>query len=181
MRAHGIRAALSALLLLGCGADSEPGPTDAAAQAPAAKAPAKVGYDLRRLRPVDGEPLAQMFDRLRTQALADGKQVAVLVSANWCERCRRLELELGGMHPETDIAHVRILELVEEDWEAVTRMNEFDALRLRWDSTKGTYPLLVLLDEQGNKVEEMKEAIERLEAEGVDATLPNWFRPLRRS
>ena len=70
---------------------------------------------------------------------------------------------------------------MEEDWEAVTRMNEFDALRLRWDQTKGTYPLLVVLDDQGGKVEEMKEAIDRLEQTGAEATLPNWFRGLRSS
>ena len=86
-----------------------------------------MGYDLRRLRPVNDQPLEQMFERLLAQAQAEGKQVAVLFSANWCERCRRLELELGSLHPAGDIAHVRILELVEEDWEAVTRMNEFDA------------------------------------------------------
>ncbi|MCA9648776.1 MAG: hypothetical protein KC501_02640 [Myxococcales bacterium] len=183
MRAPGVSAAWLALLL-GCGGSGpddggSPAAGEAASSAPAA--PVTVGYDLRRLRPVNDQPLEQMFERLLAQAQAEGKQVAVLFSANWCERCRRLELELGSLHPAGDIAHVRILELVEEDWEAVTRMNEFDALRLRWDQTKGTYPLLVVLDDQGGKVEEMKEAIDRLEQAGAEATLPTWFRGLRRS
>jgi hypothetical protein len=105
----------------------------------------------------------------------------MLFSAEWCERCRRLELELGNLHPTGDIAHVRILELVEEDWEQALRMNEFELLRQRWDTTKGTYPLFVVLDEQGKKIEEMKEAVERLEQAGQEATLPTWFRGLRAS
>lgn len=171
---------LASALFLGCGNDpSEQGPAPQQAASPSA--PAEVGYDLRRLRPVDGQPLDQMFERLQAQAKADGKHVAVLFSANWCERCRRLELELGNLHPADQIAHVRILELVEEDWEKVTRMNEFDALRQRWDTTKGTYPLFVVLDDEGNKREEMKEAVERLEHAGVEPTVPAWFRELPRS
>lgn len=160
------------------------GTADEAEQAPpAAEAatPKTVGYDLRRLRPVDDQPLEQVVARMRAEARAEGKQVAMLFSADWCERCRRLELELGNLHPPEDIAHVRILELVEEDWEKALRMNEFNALRLRWDSTKGTYPLLVVLDDEGSKVEEMKEAVERLEAAGQEPTLATWFRGLERS
>ena len=59
-----------------------------AAATPAA-APAKVGYDLRRLRPRDGETLEAMFERLRGRALADDKRVAVLFSADWCAPCKR--------------------------------------------------------------------------------------------
>ncbi|MEM7159123.1 MAG: hypothetical protein AAF799_40170 [Myxococcota bacterium] len=184
MRFHGssvaLGAALSAVLGLGCGNDEGKPANSEPASAAAAK-PKKVGYDLRRLRPVDGEPLADMFERMRVKAKGQDKQIAVLFSANWCERCRRLELELGNLHPAQDIDHVRILEFVEEDWEAVTRMNEFDDLRQRWDTTKGTYPLFVVLDPEGKKVEEMKDAIERLEGEGVEATLSNWFRGLRRT
>ncbi len=159
----------------GCGEDPPPEPS-AGAMAPAQR---MVGYDLRRLRPVDGQTLEQVYARMRAQAQADGKQIAMLFSAEWCERCRRLELELGSMHPEGDIAHVRILELVEEDWEKALRMNEFNALRLRWDSTKNTYPLFVVLDEQGQKREEMKEAVERLEQAGHEVTVATWFRGLR--
>ena len=169
--------------MLGLCACGEPEATEAAPKDAAASptATAEVGYDLRRLRPVDGQPLDQVFERMRARAVEEGKQVAMLFSANWCERCRRLELELGSLHPADRIAHVRILELVEEDWEAVTRMNEFDALRKRWDATKGTYPLFVVLDEQGEKVEEMKEAVDRLEQAGREATLAEWFGGLRRS
>lgn len=177
MRALGILLG-SSLLLGACG--NEGGEPKAEAKAPAT-APAKVGYDLRRLRPVDGQPLPEVYERMRAQAKAEGKQIAMLFSAEWCERCRRLELELGNLHPAGDIAHVRILELVEEDWEQALRMNEFNALRLRWDSTKGTYPLFVVLDDDGAKVEEMKEAIERLEQAGQEATLATWFRGLARS
>jgi thiol-disulfide isomerase/thioredoxin len=165
------------LAALACGNDGEA----QAPSAPASPAPKKVGYDLRRLRPVGDQPLDQVIERMQTQARAEGKQIAMLFSAEWCERCRRLELELGNLHPAEDIAHVRILELVEEDWEQALRMNEFNALRLRWDSTKGTYPLFVVLDEHGAKVEEMKEAVERLEKAGEEATLATWFRGLRRS
>ena len=185
MRFHGssvaLGAALSAVLGFGCDNDQDASASAEQPAAAASSAPKKVGYDLRRLRPVDGEPLADMFERLREQAKGQDKQIAVLFSANWCERCRRLELELGNLHPAEDIEHVRILEFVEEDWEAVTRMNEFDALRQRWDSTKGTYPLFVVLDPEGKKVEEMKDAIERLEGQGKEPTLNAWFRGLRRT
>ena len=58
---------------------------------------------------------------------------------------------------------MRILELVEEDWEAATRLDEFEGLRARWYDQAASYPVFVVLDEQGGKVEEMKDAIERLE------------------
>jgi len=138
-----------------------------------------VGYDLRRLRPRDEEPLAGMFDRLRAQAVKDGKRVAVLFSADWCEPCRELESELGTRHPAEKIGGVQILELKEEDWTAVTRMDEFDGLRVRWSDVTGSYPLLLLLDEQGHKQEEMKEAIDRLNAAGVEPTLANWLADTR--
>lgn len=171
---------LTALLLLSaCGGDG--GAASPASEASPAKEPAKVGYDLRRLRPTTDEPLVKTFERMQAQARAEGKQVAMLFSAEWCERCRRLELELGNLHPTGDIAHVRILELVEEDWEQALRMNELELLRQRWDATKGTYPLFVVLDEQGAKVEEMKEAIDRLEQAGQEPTVAAWFRGLRRS
>ncbi|MCX4239202.1 thioredoxin domain-containing protein [Paraliomyxa miuraensis] len=178
----GVRLAITVMATsLGCG-DGGAQAEGAEASAPEAKTsrPSKVGYDLRRLRPIADEPLTGMFERLATQARSEGKQVAVLFSAEWCERCRRLELELGNLHPAEDIAHVRILEFVEEDWEKALRMNEFDQLRLRWDETKGTYPLFVVLDEKDAKVEEMKEAVDRLEQAGQEATLATWFRGLRR-
>jgi thiol-disulfide isomerase/thioredoxin len=148
---------------------------------PAASASKKVGYDVRRLRPRNEESLADMFDRMRQQALSESKVAAVLFSADWCEPCRRLDLELGNMHPETDIAHVRIFEVKEEDWEAVTRINEVNELRRRWSAPADSYPVLIVLDEKGQKVEEMKDAIERLESSGHDATLAAWLREHRPS
>lgn len=176
-----IGATLSLFLLLACGDEARNQAPEITPTAQGPAAPAKVGYDLRRLRPVDDQPLAQMFDRLRAQATAEGKQVAVLFSANWCESCQTLELELGNLHPAADIGHIRVIELVEEDWERVTRLNEFEALRQRWDSATTTYPLFVVLGPEGEKREEMKEAIDRLEQAGVEATLPTWFRGLRSS
>lgn len=158
-----------------CGNDS------ATSKKTEAEADPMVGYDLRRLRPVNKEPLEEMFERVFARARDDGKRVAVLFSADWCEPCRVLDTELGGQHPQSAIGHVRILELKEEDWEGVTRMDEFNGLRARWHGTLNSYPVLVLLDEQGNKVEEMKEAIERLEGEGLEPTLPNWFASQRQS
>lgn len=153
--------------------------SDAATPPPPAAEPAAaettIGYDVRRLRPRDDEPLEAMFDRMRADAVKEGKHVAVLFSADWCEPCRSLTLELGNMHPAAKIGSFRILELVEEDWEGVTRMGEFNNLRRRWYAPVGTYPVFVVLDEQGGKIEEMKEAIARLEAAGVEATVPNWF------
>lgn len=143
------------------------------------KSPETVGYDIRRLRPRNEQPLAQMFDELHAKARAEGRHVAVLFSADWCEPCRTLELELGNLHPATDIGHVRIFELKEEDWERATRMNEFNDLRRRWSAPLNVYPLFVLLDEKGEKIEEMVEARDRLEQSGVEPTLPNWFRALR--
>ncbi|MBK7824632.1 hypothetical protein [Nannocystis sp.] len=145
----------------------------------AAAADTSVGYELRRLRPRDEERLAAMFDRLRAQAVAEGKRVAVLFSADWCEPCRELETELGNRHSAAEIGDVRIFELKEEDWTAATRMDEFDALRRRWSGITGSYPLLILLDDQGQQREEMKEAITRLEAAGIAPTLANWLADTR--
>jgi thiol-disulfide isomerase/thioredoxin len=168
--------AVSAMMLwAGCG--DEPMAANAVAAAPTE--PDEVGYDIRRLRPRNSEPLATMFDRMATHARAEGKHVAVLFSADWCEPCRMLELELGNMHPASEIGHVRILEMKEEDWEAATRMNEFNELRRRWSAPLDVYPLFVLLDEKGNKIEDMTEAKDRLEHEGRPATIPNWFSALR--
>lgn len=173
---------LLAALAVSCGSDAASA-ENAAAAAHAAEAgktkEKKVGYDIRRLRPTDDRPLADMFDDMRAQALAEGKHVAVLFSADWCEPCRMLELELGNMHPESEIGHVRILEIKEEDWARVTRMNELNDLRRRWSAPLGVYPLFVLLDEKGEKIEEMPEAKERLEAAGEQATIPAWFRGVR--
>lgn len=165
---------LSLLLVpVACGGES-PAKADEAPAAAKAK-PKKVDYDIRRLRPRNEEPLSEMFDRLRRAALDEGKHAAVLFSADWCEPCRRLELELGNMHPADEIGHVRIFEIKEEDWERVTRMNEVNALRTRWTPTINQYPILVLLDAEGDKIEEMQEAKDRLEHEGSEPTLPNWF------
>jgi thiol-disulfide isomerase/thioredoxin len=152
--------------------------SNAAAPPPAAKqvvADANVGYDVRRLRPRDGEPLGSMFDRMRGEAVAEGKHVAVLFSADWCEPCRDLALELGNTHPASSIGSFRVLELVEEDWEGATRIGEFNALRRRWYAPISTYPVFLVLDENGNKIEEMKEAIDRLKGAGIEPSLANWF------
>jgi len=169
-----------ALALAPCGCGEAP---KAQVVQAAPMAAVDVGYELRRLRPRDEEKLAAMFDRLRVAAVGEGKRVAVLFSADWCEPCRKLETELGNRHPAQQIGDVRIFELKEEDWKAATRMDEFDALRQRWSGDTGAYPLLVLLDEKGGKREEMKEAITRLEAAKVEPTLARWFadtRPGRR-
>ena len=142
--------------------------------------PASIGYDVRRLRPRNEETLAQMFERLRTAAVAEGKFAAVLFSADWCEPCRMLDLEFGNTHPAAAIGHVRIFEIKEEDWEAATRMNEVNALRTKWVPTINQYPVLVVLDEKGERIEEMQEATDRLEHAGQEPTLPTWFAALHR-
>ena len=170
-------AALLGVLLLACGA--EPVSDVSAEQAMAQpEGDPMVGYDLRRLRPREEERLAAMFDRLAAEARAEGKHVVVLFSADWCEPCKHLDLELGNTHPESMIGKVRILELKEDDWSAAARMDEFNELRRRWEPALGTYPLVVLLDGAGKRVDEMKEARERLEKQGIDATLPLWFSSL---
>lgn len=170
------------VLAVGCGGDAAPRKVEAEAVKPVAAVTPEagdVGYDLRRLRPRDEETLAEMFDRQRAQAAKDGKRVAALFSADWCEPCRLLETELGNRHPAAQIGDVRILELKEEDWAAATRMDEFDALRKRWTGQTGSYPLLLLLDAEGKKREEMKEAKERLTAAGAPDTLAHWFADTR--
>ncbi len=79
------------------------------------------------------------------------------------------------MHPAASIGHVRIFELVEEDWLAKTRMNEFNDLRRRWSAPLNVYPLFVLLDRDGRKIEDMQEAKARLEGMGVEPTIDRWF------
>ena len=168
--------------LVSCKGDQEQAEASSEASVPQAaskqQASEKVGYDIRRLRPRNEERLSDMFDRLHAEAVDEGKTVAVLFSADWCEPCRRLELELGNLHPASDIGHMRILEIKEEDWEAVTRMNEFNTLRRRWYAPLNSYPVFIVLNEMGGKVEEMKEAIERLQAEGEEPTVATWFRSI---
>jgi thiol-disulfide isomerase/thioredoxin len=157
----------------GCGGDPATDPDPAIGPA-VADPNALVGYDVRRLRPGD-EPLAALFDRVAARAIEEQKRVVVLFSADWCHRCRRLEAELGSSASASAIDDVRILMLKEEDWEGATRLDEFKALRLRWEPVMGTYPLMVLLDPQSQRVEEMKQAKERLEVQGLEPTLANWF------
>jgi hypothetical protein len=135
---------------------------------------ALVGYDLRKLRPGE-RTLAAAFDDQFERAVAEGKRVVVFFSADWCEPCRAIDLELGNQHPAGEIGDVRILELKEEEWTAAQRIDEFEKLRLRWSDEIGSYPMVFLLDARGALVEEMKAAKTRLEAEGVPATLPSWF------
>jgi thiol-disulfide isomerase/thioredoxin len=137
-----------------------------------------VGYDIRRLRPTD-EPLVKGFERMRAATVKEGKRVAVLFSADWCEPCRDLEIELGNLHPRGTIEDVRIIELKEEEWQKAVRMDEFNGLRTQWDRVLNRYPLFVVLDDQGVRVEEMQGGRERLEAAGIAATVPNWFASLR--
>lgn len=134
----------------------------------------KVGYDLLRLRPGEQE-LAPWFEQLFKKSLAEGKRPAVLFSASWCHVCQDLERELGNRHPQGQIGNVRIFELVQEDWEATTRMDEYNELRARWHPEVETYPMLFVLDEKGDKLETMDEAKERLLAAGKEPDFPNWF------
>lgn len=168
-------------MLLACGAREDEATSSAATSPTVAEQERDplVGYDLRRLRPRDDEPLADSFEQLHERAVDEGKRVAVLFSADWCEPCRHLDLELGNTHPASMIGDVRILELKEDDWSAVARMDEFNSLRRRWEPVLNTYPLLILLDREGKRVEEMKDAKDRLEAAGMQPTLPIWFESSR--
>lgn len=171
--------AMAAIMATGfaCEGEGEPAAetSKTASEAPPPAADPLVGYDLRRLRPREDEPLNDMFERVRVQAISEHKQVAVLFSADWCEPCRHLDLELGNTHPASMIGDVRILELKEDDWKLGARMDEYNTLRRRWEPEINAYPLMLLLDAEGKLVEEMKAAKLRLEAAGLDPTLPMWF------
>ncbi len=134
-----------------------------------------VGYDLRRLRPNEDETLSSMFERLHKTATRDGKRVVILFSADWCDSCKQLDLELGNTHTRAMIGDVRIFEIKEDDWQPAARMDEFNALRRRWEPILDTYPLVVLLDAEAGRVDEMKAAKDRLEAEGLAPTFPIWL------
>jgi len=161
--------------LAACEPAQSEAPPKSATVAAASEDDPLVGYDLRRLRPVDDEPLGAMFDRVHQAARAEHKRVVVLFSADWCEPCKRLDLELGNQHPSSMIGDVRILELKEDDWKLAARMDEYNDLRARWEPVAGSYPLVVLLDQAGKRADEMKEAKLRLEAEGLEPTLPIWL------
>lgn len=152
---------------------------DIATQVTVSAIPSRVGFDLRQLRPREGEPLAVMFERLRAQAVAEGKVTVVLFSAQWCQACRTLDLELGNLHAPEDIGHVRIFDLREEDWSAALRIHEFNNLRRRWHAPLGSYPLMVVLDAHGQAIEAMDAAVDRLTAAGAEPTLPRWLREFR--
>jgi thiol-disulfide isomerase/thioredoxin len=160
---------------------SDAGGVPASGHSEKAEADPLVGYDLRRLRPREQEPLADMFERVAAEARGEGKRVVVLFSADWCEPCKHLDLELGNTHPQSMIGGVRILELKEDDWSAAARMDEFNNLRRRWEPALGSYPLMILLDEAGKRSDEMKEAKDRLEQQGLAPTLPIWFESVLRS
>jgi thiol-disulfide isomerase/thioredoxin len=166
-----------ALTLSACGGEDSPPSADESKEAVAkseAEGDKAVPYDLRQIRPGE-KKLADVFEASRKGALAEGKQVAVLFSADWCAPCKRLEAELGNTQPRSQIGEVRIVMVKEEDWRDSTRMVEFDNLRLRWSPAVGAFPLFVLLNEDGSAREEMKEAIERLESQGLEPTVANWF------
>ena len=134
------------LCSVGCGSPAGTGGGKDAAAAAGGEAPATsaraeismVGYDVRRIRPGD-TPLVDSFERLRTATLRDGKRAAVLFSADWCQPCRDLAVELGNLHPQGLIDDVRIIELQEEEWQQAVRMDEFNGLRARWDRVLNRY------------------------------------------
>lgn len=170
-----------AVSMTGCGKADAPTPA-ATEEASAPKPPEDphrlVGYDVRRVRPGAGA-LAEAFDGALARAQKDGQRPAVLFSADWCEPCRDLEIELGNMHPASAIGDVRIFILKEEEWQKAVRMDEYNGLRTRWDKVINSYPLFVVLDDEGATIEEMQAGRERLESSEVAATLPNWFAGLR--
>ncbi|TPV94910.1 MAG: hypothetical protein B7733_12810 [Myxococcales bacterium FL481] len=145
-----------------------------------ASGPALVGYDIRRIRPQDA-PLDAMFERMSSAARGDGKRLALFFSADWCDACKRLELEFGNFHPAGTIDDVRVLQFVEEDWEAKTRMDEVFELRSRYYPRLDNYPVLLLLDRDGKAVEEMADAAARFEAAGEAASMAAWFSGTRRA
>lgn len=167
----------SLLVCLAAGCKSKSAPDLAQRGGQVKDAEEKIPYDLRRLRP-SKEELNPWFKKLVQRSIKEGKRPAVLFSAKWCHACQDVELELGNMHPRKDIGHVRIFELVEEDWEGVTRMDEFNDLRARWHPELGTYPMLFVLDANGDKVESMDEAKIRLEEAGKEVNFPTWFADL---
>lgn len=165
--------------LAACGEAATSAPAGAEAR-PVPEGARDVGYDLRVLKPRESEPLSATFERLAAQAQKESKHVVLLFSADWCNKCKKLDLELGNLHPAGAIGHVRLFKLVEEHWSEAMRTDEFEALRKRFSGSEaGTYPLMVALDDKLERREEMRDAIRRLEEAGRPPKLAEWFAALQ--
>jgi hypothetical protein len=173
---------LIAAMLPGCGSStvSKVGPANTNVGEASPAAPALVRFDIRELKPTP-EPLVERFDHTAQEARAENKDVVVFFSADWCNACRDVELDLGGLHAPEEIDHVRILQLKEEAWEKQGRLDEFNTLRERWSDEMFTYPMIVLLDGAGKKREDMNQAKTRIEADGTTPTFVRWFAGIRKS
>jgi len=111
-----VRAALLALLLVGCNNTSSPRATvsadPAAVSAPATSSAAPAAKTENKLRLLPASADADAISLIRTERLrakAEGRVLVVYVSATWCDPCKELKAEIEAGHLDERLGKTTLL------------------------------------------------------------------------